>query len=214
MGTIALVNTDIYHGDFEGIFSELKETPQKVFVDNTSNTSVIGNRMALINVMDYSTKKEIDNLVLLDINHLSTDKVLRSLIKVHLKRKGVTITIVDGGCNGDPEDDVIDGMIGKVVDFSNEITKLRTKKEFGRKKKAGESVGSNPYGYKSDNGFLVKHDEEQKVIKTMRDLRSKGYSYDKVAEYLNGNKIKPRGIRWHKQTIFRTLTRETPKCRT
>ena len=65
------------------------------------------------------------------------------------------------------------------------------------------------------NGTTVCHKGEQTVITKLRDLRSQGLSYGKLAEWLNTNRIETKnGVgKWDRRTVFEILRRtiDTPQ---
>ncbi len=66
------------------------------------------------------------------------------------------------------------------------------------------------YGMKIENGKLIPHIGEQKIIKKMLTLRNKGLSYEAIATELNKKKIPSKnGGQWHKSTIIEILKRES-----
>jgi len=59
------------------------------------------------------------------------------------------------------------------------------------------------YGYKRNGkGQIVPCEPEQQILRFMKELREKGYSYRDMAKILADNKIKTRtGRNWHFQRI-------------
>lgn len=65
------------------------------------------------------------------------------------------------------------------------------------KAKTGRCEGRKPYGFRPG---------EQAVIERMRELRAAGMGYDRIAEQLNAEGIKPRrGVRWWGRGINNVL---------
>ena len=66
------------------------------------------------------------------------------------------------------------------------------------------------YGSRCVKKNEVEHRKEIENIAKMKDLRTKGYSYGKIAEVFNSMKIptKIRRGRWHGKTIYQIIHKE------
>lgn len=101
------------------------------------------------------------------------------------------------------------GIMAVLAAFEREQTAERTKAIMRHKQAKGEVVGSVPYGYAkvqpedpTQPAVLVKNEEEQRVIGMIRYLR-RTKSVSEVAQILKEKGVKPRGKRWHEETIRR-----------
>ena len=66
--------------------------------------------------------------------------------------------------------------------------------------------GNIPFGFAVEAGMLVEDTEEQSVLATIRQLRSKGLSLRAVATDLNDQGISRRnGRAWHHVAVKRAL---------
>ncbi|MEE8435660.1 MAG: recombinase family protein, partial [bacterium] len=66
----------------------------------------------------------------------------------------------------------------------------------------GERVGHHPFGFTYQNKQLVAVENELKIVELIRDHRNQGYSYHKIAKYLNDRKISSkRGGIWYAETV-------------
>ncbi len=78
------------------------------------------------------------------------------------------------------------------------------------KRARGEVSGTVPLGYRDEDGRLVPDPGEQAAVARIRELRSEGVSYERIARQLIVDGHQPRvGRRWHPTQIARVLTRET-----
>ena len=84
-----------------------------------------------------------------------------------------------------------------------------------KQKMKNEWFGQAPYGYtivsdivgnRKKNTRLVEHPEEQEVLQLMKKLRGEEKSYNEIAAYLNGQKIKTRYTREDKQSSWYSTT--------
>jgi DNA invertase Pin-like site-specific DNA recombinase len=94
-------------------------------------------------------------------------------------------------------------MLAVLAEFERDMVSERTRAAMGYMKSQGQRVGSIPYGKRlAGNGVdLVDDDAEQQIIGLVRGLRHSGYTLAAIAEELDRRGFKPRGARWHPQTI-------------
>lgn len=70
----------------------------------------------------------------------------------------------------------------------------------------GYLTGTVPYGWKKQNGALIPHLAEQRVITEMYRLRLCGKSLRMIAQILNSKGVKTKeGKNWHPQSVKRAL---------
>jgi len=85
--------------------------------------------------------------------------------------------------------------------------------EFGvplrKQGKPGLRPAQVPYGFRRQDGLLVPHLGEQRVIQSVRKMSSDGLSYRKICEFLTsvGVPTKNRGKGWQSEMIRRILKR-------
>lgn len=141
------------------------------------------------------------------------DPVLAAMIERAITRKGATIKFADGSPianENDPNSVLFVRMLDAFAEYERLIIKARTKGALRAKKERSERTGSVPYGHQIDPvdvKKLVVNDDEQKAIEVIRELRGRGESLQKIADYLaaNGFKTKRWHMKWHKQTISNIL---------
>lgn len=94
-------------------------------------------------------------------------------------------------------------MLAVLAEFERDTVAERTVLAMSYKKSQGQRVGSVPYGKRlSSNGVdLVDDDVEQEIIGLVRGLRHNGLSFPKIAAELEHRGYRPRGKKWHSQTI-------------
>lgn len=91
----------------------------------------------------------------------------------------------------------------------NNISRRTTAGRDVKASKGGYAGGGVPYGYKSVGGMLIIEPEEAEVVKLIFDLRSKGFSYGKIAEQLNESGFTTRdGAVWTMTQTYRIVIKE------
>lgn len=93
--------------------------------------------------------------------------------------------------------------------LEREQTAERTKLALELKKSKNERYsGIAPFGYKFENGQIVKCEAEQRVIKSLKELREMGLTYKQIADKLNDRGLFNRnGGNWNKSTIYKALSK-------
>ena len=94
-------------------------------------------------------------------------------------------------------------MLAVLSEFERDQISERTTTAMQHKKSQGERVGSIPYGFTlSDDGVnLEPNKTEQKILSTVQQLRAEGLTFRAIADKLEKRGFKPRGEKWHPQTV-------------
>ena len=79
-------------------------------------------------------------------------------------------------------------ILGSVYSLERKLISERTKDVINNKKLSGKVYGRTPFGYDTNDGVLIENPYEQKVLRKMNTLRSKGNSYLTISRFLNRNK--------------------------
>lgn len=136
-----------------------------------------------------------------------------------LDKRGCRIVIVKEGLDTTtPQGRFAAVMFAAMAQLESEITGDRIKEAMAQKHIAGEFVGRIPYGWKLSDGpqsDLAEVPEEQAIIKRIRqlretiDIKGKPMSYEKIAEILNSEHVKPCGksSKWTHNSINRIYNR-------
>ena len=100
-------------------------------------------------------------------------------------------------------------LISAIAELERAVIGERTRDALAHKRAKGEKTGGDvPYGSDSSPaGFLVGNETEQKGIGLMVNLRGRGYSLCGICRELEKEGYKPRGSRWHPNTVNRILRR-------
>ena len=103
-------------------------------------------------------------------------------------------------------------MICSVGEYARNVTAERTRETLNNLKNTGKKYTRiTPYGLRltKDKKHFSKSVKEQRVIRRMENLREEGFSFQKIADILNDEKIKTRqGGEWLKMTVYQILKRQ------
>jgi DNA invertase Pin-like site-specific DNA recombinase len=107
------------------------------------------------------------------------------------------------------------GVLASVAQHQAEQGAATTKAVLQHLRQLGRHTGGSvPYGFRSVGGELVEDADEQAVLTRMRELRAAGLSVRKVAQALDAEGRRPRGVRsngvsssgrWHPTQVQRLL---------
>lgn len=173
----------------------------EVFCDEGISGISFEGRLGLVKLME--TIKQGETLVALAISRLSRSaQDFLQLMKI-LSIRGCRVVIMNEGFDTrTPYGKFTATMFAAVAELEAGLIQQRVKDAMKLKKEKGEFVGRIPYGWKLSNGpgsNLVEVEEEQKVIKYIRDMKQGVYSDGKeltfgtIAERLTKEGIKPSG---------------------
>ena len=150
-------------------------------------------RAGLQRILSLVNKKKIQHVVTLKLDRLSRRTIDALNLVETLTKKNVKLHLVteNGSVNSDNADDEF--MLTMKAGFAQlERKKIaeRTKFAMDRKRQLGERISLNaPYGRMFVDGKVVDNPDEQRVIRKVLDLHSKGDSLRSIAKKLASRKI-------------------------
>ena len=100
-------------------------------------------------------------------------------------------------------------IIAAYAQMERELIAERTKDALAYKKTNGEVYGEIPYGFKRVKGKLAASEDEQKIIRLIKNLRTRGHGFREIARRLDekGFKTKKGKQKWHHSTVQRVFQR-------
>jgi DNA invertase Pin-like site-specific DNA recombinase len=113
----------------------------------------------------------------------------------------------------DPYRTAMRQMMGVFAQLERGMIVARMQGGRKRRKQQGHHIGGSvPYGYTlGEDKELVPVPEQQRVVKLIKNLRSREHSFAEIAERLNRKGLPTaEGGRWHAMTVFRVHGREKP----
>ncbi|MCU1329556.1 MAG: Resolvase, N-terminal domain [Bryobacterales bacterium] len=143
----------------------------------------------------------VKTILVESLGRLARELFIQEYILRDMKKRGITLVSVTEPDLGstDPTREMLRQILGAVHQYEKNmiVLKLRVARQ-RMKAKQGRCEGAKPYGDRP---------REKAVIARMNELRATGLGFDKIAERLNAEGLKPRrGERWHGLTVNRTLT--------
>ena len=99
-------------------------------------------------------------------------------------------------------------ILAELARWEKQVVNARTTKALAVKRGRRERISLHPsYGYHHESGRVVENPEEQRIIRRIKRLRSKGVSVAEITRRLNKEGVPARGARFHEMTLHRLLKR-------
>jgi DNA invertase Pin-like site-specific DNA recombinase len=146
-------------------------------------------------------------LVVAKRDRLARDVLTAALVERLCERKGARIQSADGTGNGDgPEAALLRGICDLFAAYERALIRARTKGALAVLKAKGRRTGGVPMGSRvGEGGMLVTNEAERAAVERARALRAGGKSLRAIAAALDAEGHRPRGKRWHVQTVSRIV---------
>lgn len=179
----------------------------EIYEDKGISGMSIDKRDGYKEMINYLTNNEIDGIVVWSLSRLG--RKMKDVVEFMdtLKQNNINFfSIKENLSNNDKVGSLIMNILGSINEFEVEVIRERIKDVKRNKKSNGEVYGKLQYGWNNVNGKLVKNESEFKVIKRVKNLRSRGYSWRKISNRLNDDRIssKDGGI-WYDGSLYNTM---------
>jgi DNA invertase Pin-like site-specific DNA recombinase len=92
-------------------------------------------------------------------------------------------------------------ILTAINEYQASLQSYQTKKSLKDNAKEGKSFGVYPYGYKSDDGYLIIDENEKQIVELIYKLSLEGKGTRSIAQYLNDQQIPTRYNKIGKGTI-------------
>jgi len=146
---------------------------------------------------------EVDAVAIVRLDRLGRDAA-ETLAYLRRFAKGAVglVSIVDRVDLSSPQGRAMAQMGAIFAELERALIGQRTSEALAALRCSGRLYGPVPYGYETSDGCLVEVSEEQAVLKRIGRLRSRGLSYNRVAELLNQDEVPAkRGGAWYAMSV-------------
>jgi len=165
-------------------------------------------RKDYLKLIDIISNKDIDGVIVNDLSRIG--RKMSDVVEFidSMKKKNIEFHTIKEGINNDSN---VGGLIINILSSINqfEVEMLRNRiSEVKQYKKSNNLVyGNLIYGKSKDGEKLIDNVDELKVIKYMKNLRKRGYSYFKISDRLNQRNIKSKnGNQWYGSGVRNVLS--------
>lgn len=181
----------------------------KVFREaGVSGTKDLENRPALGELMTALHANGVKLVLIEKLDRLARDLMIQETLLGEIRKAGFELVAVEEPdlCKDDPTRILLRQFMGAIAQYEKTmiVRKLRGAR-IRTKAREGRCEGRKPFGTKPG---------EVEVILRMRELRKAGLAFDRIAEQLNAEGLKPRSARnragdapvWHGFVVNRILS--------
>lgn len=185
-----------------------------VLSEQISGDAPLDDRAGLVEALAMVTDGRADGIVVPRLDRLARAMLVQEQLIAEAIRLGGVIR----SCNptedaqlvgeaNDPERKLVRQILGSIHEYERAMIKIRMRAGLDRKAAAGGYVGGPPpYGWIAVSGDLRPIPAEQAVRKAIKEWRRAGWSFRKIAERLNADRVpSKRGGPWHPQTVARVI---------
>ena len=161
-------------------------------------------RVSYLNMIDYVNTHDVQGVVVYSLSRLGRNMKdvvdFLDMLKVDGK---VFHSVKEGLSNDDNIGSLIVNILSSINQFEVEQTRQRIQDVKVEKKRKGLVYGRLKYGFDGIDGVLVKNVNESFVLRRVKNLRSRGYSWSKIANRLNEDSIPTKtGKMWNMGTLY------------
>ncbi len=168
------------------------------------------NRPGLQKALDMLKRKQADGVIVYKLDRLTRSVMdLGRMVQTHFSKGSNLISVVEQIDTSSASGRMVINLLTVVSQWEREAIGERTKTVMQHKKEKGEYVGEAPFGWRvgPDGIHLEEYPDEQRVIRLIGQLRSKGLSLRAIVAKLNQDGIQGRGRQWYKTSVERILRR-------
>ena len=178
-----------------------------VYEDNGISGMSVEKRDGYKQMVEYLLKNDIDGIVVYSLSRLGRKmKDVISLLDL-LKRNGkVFYSIKENLNNEDKIGSLIVNIMTSINEFEVENIRERIRDVKREKKRNGLVYGRLMYGFDNVEGRLVENTSERKVISRIKGLRSRGWSWNRISNKLNDDKIPTKNNgKWNMGSVYNMM---------
>ena len=159
----------------------------EIYEDRGISGMSIDKRDGYKEMIEYLTNNQIDGVVVWSLSRLG--RRMKDVVEFMdtLKQNNINFfSIKENLPNNDKVGSLIMNILGSINEIEVEVISERIKDVKRHKKQNGEVYGRLQYGWDNVNGKLIKNKSEFSIIKRIKNLRSRGYSWRKISNRLKG----------------------------
>lgn len=166
------------------------------------------NREGLTKVMDLIKQNKVENLIVLSLSRFGRSFIENyKSVEIMKKHKTNFISLKENLNLKDSMGVFIFQIFSSIYEL--EISNLSDRTSDTLQNLKGKNKvysGSIMYGFDRDGDRLVENPSEQKVLRKIKSLRTKGYSFQKISDFLNRNNHPTKhNKKWNRNGVYYLL---------
>lgn len=178
-----------------------------IYEDDGISGMSIDKRDGYKSMINYMNENKIDGIVVWSLSRLG--RRMKDVVEFmdYLKTNDIGFfSIKENLTNDDKVGSLIMNILSSINEFEVEMIRERIKDIKRDKKEKGEVYGRLQYGWDNVDGKLIKNEKEFSVIKRIKNLKSRGYSWRKISIRLNDDGIRSKeGKIWHDGSLYNMM---------
>ena len=154
-----------------------------------SGTAGLEKRTGLMTAIGELKKGDV--LLVSKRDRIGRDVMLVKSIERMVAKSKATIHALNGSDSDTPEGQLFNGLIDQFAAYEVAVIRARTKAALAAKKARGERMGKIPFGSQAadDGVHLVPCELEQSILRKISELKTAGYSLQRIANALNNQSM-------------------------
>ena len=179
----------------------------EIYEDNGVSGMSIDKREGYKGMVNYINDNDIDGIVVYSLSRLG--RRMKDVINFldELRNRGkVFYSIKENLSNSDKIGNLIVNIMTSINEFEVENIRERIRDVKREKKKNGLVYGRLMYGFDDIDGKLVVNEFEKNVIKRIKNLRSRKWSWRRISNKLNDEGVKSKeGKLWYDGSLYNVM---------
>ena len=178
-----------------------------VYEDDGVSGMSIDKRNGFKSMVEFMKENKIDGIVVWSLSRLG--RRMKDVVEFmdFLKSNNIGFfSIKENLSNDDKIGSLIMNILSSINEFEVEVIRERIKDVKRNKKENGEVYGRMMYGYNNINGKMIENKEEKRVIRRVKNFRSRGWSWRKISDRLNDEGIKSKENKiWYDGSLYNMM---------
>jgi site-specific DNA recombinase len=189
--------------DMISTYCNLHELGEPTFLMDEGCTGSNTERPGLQTLLQLVQDKKVDHVVVVAIDRLSRSTM--DLLDIVVRQFGDSIgfhSVREQLDTKSPMGRCVFTILAAFANLERDNISMRTKAALAEKKRRGERIGREPYGFLPGAGQLKIDPETFPVVKDILQMRGYGATLQQIADKLNERGVKSHhGGRWHPSSV-------------
>ena len=178
-----------------------------VYEDDGVSGMSIDKRNGFKRMVEFMKENKIDGIVVWSLSRLG--RKMKDVVEFmdFLKSNNIGFfSIKENLSNDDKIGSLIMNILSSINEFEVEVIRERIKDVKRNKKENGEVYGRMVYGFDNVNGKMIENKEEKRIIRRVKNFRSRGWSWRKISNRLNDEGIKSKENKvWYDGSLYNMM---------
>ena len=179
-----------------------------IYEDKGISGMTLSKRNGFLDMVDYLESNQCNGVVVFSLSRLGRrmKDVVEFLDVLRVNGKSF-YSIKEGLSNDDKIGSLIVNILSSINQFEVEQLQERIRDVKQEKKSKGLVYGRLQYGFDNVKGKLVVNANEKKVVMRVKNLRTRGHSWNRIAERLNKEEIPTKNNgKWNMGTLYNLMS--------